>query len=237
MIPAPQTNQDICERCRGGEEGPASAPREHPGVRPQFEQCLDYPSGVSVDEAPEIAHLLDERVGGFSKATFQFAFAELLFRTNRLEDAPLLTMWFNDHDNTQWMDDPGTVYTLEQVTESINNPDPWALDMSVEYQNRAIGYCSIYEIDISTRSAEISFLIGERASQGQGLGRKMVSGLCTIGFDVLRLNQLKAYVVRSNIRSMKALCDAGFKVTGERGKHNPHTASDDVEVCLARWRA
>lgn len=190
-----------------------------------------------MDESQEIGLLLDEGRGGFSKAKFEFAHSGLLFRTNTLEDAPLLTTWFNDVDNTKWMDDPGTIYTLEEVMDSIDNPDPWALDMSVEYQNRPIGYCSIYDIDISTRSAEISFLIGDRTSQGQGLGKRIVSGLCTIGFDILRLNQLRANVAAANIRSIKAMRDAGFETTGETAKADPHTGSVDVDVSMVRWRA
>jgi RimJ/RimL family protein N-acetyltransferase len=186
----------------------------------------------SLDQYLDIGHLLSDGLGGFSKTKFRFVYSELLFRTNSLDDVPIMTKWFNDLDNMKWMDDPGTIYTLEGVTESVIDPDQWALDLSVEFDNKPIGYCSIYDIDILTRSAEISFVIGERLYQDKGFGKKMVLGLCIIGFNILKLNKLKAFVVKDNIPSMKVLSNSGFELKGERMNYNPATKVSDAESCV-----
>ena len=83
-----------------------------------------------------------------------------------------------------------------------------------------IGYGSIY--NFNGKTAEISYLIGNKNHLGKGYGKEIVENLCTIAKSKFNLHELVASVINENIPSKKVLEINGFVITGtiETGKTN-----------------
>ena len=79
-----------------------------------------------------------------------------------------------------------------------------------------IGSCSLRNIDMLTRSAELQIRIGEANHRGRGLGRRVVGLLLDHGFGDMNLNRIHLEVLVSNIRAIRVYRDCGFLEEGTR---------------------
>ena len=152
---------------------------------------------------------LSQKYAGFHADRIRARFVEP-------RDIPTLMEWFNDEDISRFMDDPGAAYTTEDLMESFFVRVHGDLDMMIEDagDNEPIGFLSIYDIDRSRESAEISFLIGVPERRGKGLSSDIARLALRICFEELALNRVSASVTTENVRSSSALKAAGFRSVG-----------------------
>lgn len=139
-----------------------------------------------------------------------------------LRHVPLLMKWFNDPDISRYMDAPNETYSKESIIEKffVLDQDDINLIISEKEGRREIGFCSIYNINRSNQSGEISFLIGETQFQGKGYGKEMVGLLLSLAFRKVGLNSLMATVTQQNRQSVQVLEQAGFRNIGIRRQYH-----------------
>ncbi|BDC35982.1 GNAT family N-acetyltransferase [Candidatus Methanoliparum sp. LAM-1] len=103
------------------------------------------------------------------------------------QDIPLLLKWFNDREDTKYMEDPVDVYTYEYLKERINKD---SYDFVALLDDKPIGFCSIYNAKDGT--GEISILIGDKEYRGRGYGEEVLREICNYGFGLLLFKELFA---------------------------------------------
>ncbi|MBN1540361.1 MAG: GNAT family N-acetyltransferase [Candidatus Thermoplasmatota archaeon] len=141
-------------------------------------------------------------------------------RMNAREVAPsdieVLLEWFNDAETAKMMDDPHTRYTREGLFEAFFLREKLEFDLicSDVEGGKPVGFISIYNVDRSTGSGEISYLIGDKTRRGRGLGKELIGLLVGYAFGELDLKRLEATVLPENGYSIKLLKNAGFREVG-----------------------
>lgn len=83
-----------------------------------------------------------------------------------------------------------------------------------------VGFGAIYEWRPALARAEISFMIGEAAFRGRGLGKEVVGALCEFAFVQMHALSLVSSVVLENVPSKRAMEHCGFATIGVR--HRAH---------------
>ncbi|ODS36400.1 MAG: hypothetical protein A7315_14095 [Candidatus Altiarchaeales archaeon WOR_SM1_79] len=137
----------------------------------------------------------------------------------KLEHVPILTKWFNDSDICKYMETSYTSeseYSEEKIIEDfiIANQGDINLIISEKESKKEIGFCSIYDINPSNQSAEISLLIGEREFQGKGYGKDATELMLYIAFNKIGLNRIFATATQRNNPSVRILEQTGFRKVG-----------------------
>jgi len=127
------------------------------------------------------------------------------------EDAGLLVIWFNDRENTRYMEDTRESYDEDYVRERL---EPY--DFIIMLDEKPIGYCSLYDLDRG--SAEVSMLIGERDALGKGYGKRALDALCAFAFGDLGLRELCSSIDEDNLPSIRMAEASGFSRIGKRGR-------------------
>ena len=139
----------------------------------------------------------------------------------KLRHIPLLAKWFNDTELTRYMDAPGQKCTDESLIESfLLDQEDFDLIVCEKESSREIGFCSIYNINLSNQSAEISYLIGEKQFRGKGYGKEIIWLLQDIAFKKIGLNSISASVTEQNTRSLRVFEKTGFKRVGIRRQYH-----------------
>jgi RimJ/RimL family protein N-acetyltransferase len=77
-----------------------------------------------------------------------------------------------------------------------------------------LGHAGLYRIDHRVRSAEFAIMIGERAAQGRGLGKKITQFALRYGFEDLNLHRIELSFLSSNDRARRLYEGVGFKEEG-----------------------
>jgi RimJ/RimL family protein N-acetyltransferase len=130
-----------------------------------------------------------------------------------------LSRWFSDPRTGRYMDNPGTLYTEEELAEAFfvgrDDVDFVACDPST---GAPLGYCGLYGIE--NGRAQVTFLVGEEPARGRGLGREMGELLFRVAFADLGLEALDASVVVENESSLRLCLSLGMREAGRRrGSH------------------
>lgn len=134
-------------------------------------------------------------------------------RPAKAEDAGLLASWFNDRDNTKYMEDTTDFYYAEELKNSINKD---SADFIAMLDGTPVGYCSLYDFD--GKGAESSVLIGEKDAQGRGYGSGILKALCETAFHDIGLEEIRSYIDEDNLPAIGMCLSCGFKVVGKRGR-------------------
>lgn len=149
----------------------------------------------------------------------------IYLRPMKLEDAKLVSQWYNDKETRKYMSTTvrGYKYFPRDIKKEIkeNNPkeEQWFV-VCLKSDNKPIGQAGIDDLDFLDRRGEIFFLIGDKDEKGKGYSREIVRLLLNYSFKKLKLNSLFATVTVENIPSLKVLEKAGFKKIGIRREYN-----------------
>ena len=130
------------------------------------------------------------------------------------DDIKELHEWFNDKEIGKFMDEPDESLSDEEVINLIflESTDRYHGLAILKESKEPIGYGSIY--NFNGKTAEISYLIGNKNHLGKGYGKEIVENLCTIAKSKFNLHELVASVIDENIPSKKVLENNGFVITG-----------------------
>jgi len=79
------------------------------------------------------------------------------------------------------------------------------------------GAIALYHIDYKSKMAEFGRVVIDKTLLAEkGTGTKAIKTVCRFGFETLHLNIIKAVVLKSNLRAIKAEINAGFQIIGEK---------------------
>lgn len=80
--------------------------------------------------------------------------------------------------------------------------------------DRCLGHVGLYQIDGRVRSAEFAIMVGDKASWGRGIGKRVTRFAIRYGFSWLNLNRLQLSYLGTNLRAAKLYEGLGFKREG-----------------------
>ncbi|MGO9108310.1 MAG: GNAT family N-acetyltransferase [Thermoguttaceae bacterium] len=80
---------------------------------------------------------------------------------------------------------------------------------------RPIGQTSLYNIDWTSGTVDCGrLMIGEADATGRGFAREATNAVIALAFEQLNLQEVRAEVIPSNVRSIKVFEACGFEVSG-----------------------
>lgn len=142
------------------------------------------------------------------------------FRSERLSyrgmqecDAPLISLWRSDPENYACFFNQRPVSVEEHLTwfRSYLADSSKLSFMVLDEQGNAIGTAALS--NISEKSCEISYMIGDKGSRRKGFGAEAIRALSRFAFDVLEVNEVYARIRLENTASIKTIQRAGFVET------------------------
>lgn len=146
-------------------------------------------------------------------------------RPMRLEDAKLVSDWYNDPETRKYMSTVvrGYTYYPRDIKKEIKENDPrkerWLI-ICLKSNDKPIGQAGIDELDFLDKRGEIFFLIGDKVEKGKGYSHETIRLLIDFAFKRLKLNSLYATATVKNLPSIKVLERAGFRKIGVRREYN-----------------
>jgi RimJ/RimL family protein N-acetyltransferase len=141
------------------------------------------------------------------------------------EDLPNYFSWLDDRETTRWMQRgiyPNTMDDMRAYLASMQQGGNMLLAIvrKAEYvegilknplrYEKHIGNISLSNLHPTFRTAEISIIIGEEYSRGNGYGTEAIRLLVDHGFRKMNLNRIEAGMVKENIGRYKAFKRAGI---------------------------
>jgi len=138
-----------------------------------------------------------------------------------MEDAaPPYIDWLNDSEVCHGNHHHRWPYTTEQaklfIEEACSNRSSVVLAIEVLESAEHIGNIALQNINSIHRSAELSILIGSRASWGKGYGREAASVLVKHGFEELNLNRIECGTPSYNQGMIKLALALGMTEEGRK---------------------
>jgi len=129
--------------------------------------------------------------------------------------------WFLRTDVVRYSDNQYRTHTLSGqrsfVDDCLNNQD---IDLyGIFDQNLHIGNIMIKGLKSVHKRAELTYLVGNVAYWGKGVGNFAVSSLVYISKNEYKLNKLYAGFAEENIASRRVLEKNGFVLEGKRLQH------------------
>ena len=147
-------------------------------------------------------------------------------RGNRIELSPVQIQdatdqylsWLNDVEVNKFLETRWSSQTLETVVSHIekvsSSPTEVLLKIVVVAEGAHIGNIKIGPIDVNNKSAELSYLIGNKSFWGKGYATEAINLCVDYCFETLGLHKIQAGCFEKNIGSQKALLKSGFELEG-----------------------
>jgi RimJ/RimL family protein N-acetyltransferase len=146
--------------------------------------------------------------------------------------APLLAAFYNDAHNRAMMANT-VAMTADEVQEHyselrVHGGRPFVL----EVDGHLVGDADMRHV--TAQSAEFAILVGDRARQGQGLGRRFALLLHGLAFAVLGLERLYASIIPSNLASQRLFAWLGYRPDDSPSARAFADEPSDLTFSLAR---
>jgi RimJ/RimL family protein N-acetyltransferase len=139
-----------------------------------------------------------------------------------LGDTEAVCEWMNDREVLRFL--PMTVpinrFREEEFLKTLYQ-DVVNLHLGIvrREDQKLIGTVSLADLDVISRHARLSLIIGEKASWGRGFGREADLLMVRYGFEFLNLHRVYAYVLAGHEASMKVLQELHFAQEGILRQH------------------
>jgi RimJ/RimL family protein N-acetyltransferase len=140
----------------------------------------------------------------------------LILRTLHAEDATdSYLSWLRDPEVNRYLEtrffEVRDLQELEAFIESVNeSPINLMLGIFRKKDGRHIGNIKLGPILVPHSRAPVGYLIGDKASWGQGYATEAIVEMCRFGMQVLGVCKITAGCYETNLGSAKALLKSGF---------------------------
>jgi [ribosomal protein S5]-alanine N-acetyltransferase len=131
---------------------------------------------------------------------------------------PTYVSWLNDPEVSRYLESRFSNHTLETVRAFVHRTRNSGFDLFYGIWSLTelhIGNIKLGPIDRNHHTADIGFLIGDRAHWGQGIASEAISLILTLGFKI-GIKKITAGAYENNPASAKALKNAGMIEEGFR---------------------
>ncbi len=148
----------------------------------------------------------------------------LILKPVKYENLDLISKWYNELEVNKGENGFDVhSYSEDNLIDKyfISGHDDFDLLMLERSDGREIGVCSLENINPLNKSAEISFLIGDKDSQGKGYGKESAELLLGIAFDRMKLENLITYVTATKDQTKRVLELTGFRKAGILREYQP----------------
>jgi RimJ/RimL family protein N-acetyltransferase len=126
--------------------------------------------------------------------------------------------WLNDPEVSQFLETrfhPQTRESIERYVAAMAGATDSAFLAIIEKKSaRHIGNIKLGPINWIHRFADVSLVIGDRASWGRGYGADAIATVTAYAFSRLNLHRLQAHIYAANVGSRKAFLKVGYRHEG-----------------------
>ncbi len=149
---------------------------------------------------------------------------KVILREKRVTDADRDYDWRCDADLNVLDAAPPVRLTRREYaafcSDEIRYPSKHRRRFAIEsLDGRHIGNCMYYDIDESSRQAELGVMIGEREFWGQGYGTDAVRTLLRHIFETTRIERVYLKTLVWNVRAQRSFSKSGFIECGRVSKN------------------
>jgi ribosomal-protein-alanine N-acetyltransferase len=128
--------------------------------------------------------------------------------------------WLEDPEVNRYLETRWSRQTLDSVRsfveEKLGSADSYLFAILDRASQVHVGNIKIGPIDPRHAFADVSYLIGDRASWGRGLATDAIEVVTRLGFDRLGLHRMQAGLYEGNVASQRALEKAGYSLEGRQ---------------------
>jgi len=103
--------------------------------------------------------------------------------------------------------------------KEISDPLRDKTEFVIEADGECIGSCGLFDVDDTSRQAELGIAIGDRDYWGRGYGREAVGLLLDYAFRLRNLRRVWLKVHAGNERAIRAYRACGFVEEGRQREH------------------
>jgi RimJ/RimL family protein N-acetyltransferase len=136
------------------------------------------------------------------------------------EHLPRYVRWMNDFGMTRMLGVPVRPMTIEAETAWYEGAAKAEARYSFTIYERsswtAIGNCSLFDVSLQHRRAEVGVMIGEPAMRGHGYGAEALRLLLYYAFTILGLHSVMLHVFAYNAPAIRCYEKVGFREIGRR---------------------
>lgn len=134
------------------------------------------------------------------------------------EDVEQYTEWINDPEISINLGVAANVFSLLKERETLERMAREGHNFAIIEikHDRLLGNCSLMDVDLINRKAELGIFIGNKQYWNRGFGREAIMLLLDYGFNILNLNNIMLKVFSFNQRAINCYKKCGFKEIGRR---------------------
>lgn len=155
-------------------------------------------------------------------------------RDEILAAAPALASFYNDPYNRRMMANTVAMSAADVVASFDELRASGARPFLLYAGQRLMGDGDLRHLDRHANAGEVAILIGERASQGRGLGTRFAALLHAFGFRILGLDRIYASILPDNAPSLRLFARLGHTPDGGAAAQAFTDDPGDVTLSVAR---
>ena len=123
--------------------------------------------------------------------------------------AAALASFYDDHSNRRMMANTVDMSAADVVASFAELRASGARPFLLYAGERLVGDGDLRHLDVRAGAGEVAVLVGDRASQGRGLGTRFTALLHAFGFQVLGLERIYASILPENEPSLRLFARLG----------------------------
>jgi RimJ/RimL family protein N-acetyltransferase len=161
--------------------------------------------------------------------------------------APALAAFYNDPHNRRMLANTITLTAADVLTSYYELRAAGGRPFLLFADGRLVGDGDLRHLDVDTeanrgarktekKTGEIAILVGERTSQGRGLGTRLAVMLHAFAFQILDLGQIYASILPANAASLRLFARLGYLSDDSPAARAFADEPDDVTLAVTRAR-
>jgi RimJ/RimL family protein N-acetyltransferase len=161
----------------------------------------------------------------------------LAFEPTRQEVAaasPHLSGYYNDTHNRAMMAH-GEDMSQQDVVEHYEGV--WGEgghNFLLDIDGELMGDADLRHVDMATRTAEFAIMIGQRATQGRGMGTRFTLMLHALAFGALGLERIYITIIPANKASQRLFEKIGYEIDNSVAARDYIDEEDDITMSFGR---
>ena len=126
--------------------------------------------------------------------------------------------WLNDEEIMQHTEQKFRTTTLQDASDYVTLMAQSKTDLfyGLFYDGTHIGSIKLGKINLNHKTADLSYIIGDKSFWGKGIASKMITKVVSLAFERLDLEKIVAGVYATNLASIRVLEKSRFVCEGKQ---------------------